>query len=147
MNWTGEELAGHGGRVRRLRELDWLIGQIRGRMQELAAEFNTIFARSGVRSRICRARVHAVGGRLAIRYETGSRSRGNATTLSAITDGSGWSIHVADEKRKELVDLDRRRRILNHQYSAIFSERKSLKRLHQDESELRAFLRKRQFQD
>jgi len=156
MSETVEGLWKHGDRVRRLQELDAAVDRIRRQMRDLLSDLNALFgltagrgaAYQGSGGSVVRywARIHAVGGRLAIRYEVGSRSRGNATTVSAISDGMAWSIRVADGKWTELVELDRRRRILNHQYSVVFSERKSLKRLHRDENELRRFLQESQFQ-
>lgn len=148
------DLMRHGVRVRRLRELDQSLRDLGARMRDTMGRINELVGRTagpglpkrsdGHPAPALRARIHVTSGMLAVRYEVGARSAGNLTTRSMIVEadpsGSGlrWRVAVPQEKQQDLLELDQRRRILNHLYRTTFSERRSLRRLHDEERSLKA---------
>lgn len=146
------ELRKHGARVARLQELDGDLQALRADMKQVVQELNAVLGRDAVRGQAyphgsgaaaCRARLHLVGGLLAVRYEVGSRDEGNLTTRSQLVEGNGggrWAVAVEELKKPQLLILDRRRRILNHEYRTRFAERRSLRRLHREEQALRSIV-------
>ena len=140
-------------RDRRLRELDHEIHALRADMYSLVADINAHLEKAGVRGQqqvaksgaavTVRARVHR-GAPTTISYGLYDRQLHRFKTRSRIVDanmaGANWMMELEGKQRKEIIQLDRRRRILNHQYCIAFAERKSLLRFDQEERGIEAAL-------
>ena len=160
------DLRKHGDRVGRLKEIDYDLARVREDMKHLVVQINELLREgaepdglAGGYGMMCRARSHVYSGMLSVRYTVNQGLDGKITTRSSLmekeppdagpwgtgADGSRlegtesrWITEVADHKKTTLLELDRERRILNHQYRALFAERRSLRQLHAEEKALKA---------
>ncbi len=156
----------------RLKEIDSDLARVRNDMKHLVVQINELLRAgaepdglAGGYGMMCRARSHVYNGMMSVRY-TVQGLDGKITTRSSLMekeppdagpwrtgpDGSGleaaqarWITEVADHKKTTLLELDRERRILNHQYRALFAERRSLRQLHAEEKALKAIWREAGF--
>ncbi|MYB33522.1 MAG: hypothetical protein F4X92_00020 [Gammaproteobacteria bacterium] len=150
-----------------MKEIDSDLERVRDRMNHLVVQINELLRNdagpdglTGDYGVTCRARTHVYGGMMSVRYMVRQGLDGKHTTRSSLMErtprkasdwgsglsspepaGSGearWITEVADHRKKTLLELDRERRMLNHQYRTLFAERRSLRQLHAEEKALKA---------
>lgn len=144
-------------RLRRMDELQQNMNSLDGLMRVLADDINDLFVRAGVRGSTgvdhktsditLRARVQAQGA-LAVRYGWRDRHTRKITSRTWLVDKKDRDkgknellIRLPEPFMAELVELDRTRMLLNHQFKVVSAEMVSLKHLHQSHQNLDAVLK------
>lgn len=141
-------------RDNQLRELDQAIQSLRADMYSLVSDINILLdeagdgalVQAGKRGTVMavRARVHR-GAPTTVAFGLYDWQLHKFSTLSKITDfntaAADWMVNLPDEQLEKMVELDRRRRVLNHRSSIARAERKSLLRFAQDERGIREALK------
>ncbi len=137
----------HGDRIQRLNVLDAKLAQTRDAMNEVVSGLNHTYS-----SMPLRARVHSTGGCLAIRLvwrksvSDVAAIEGKPDNSFDLTGSAGRSLleylnSIQTGAADNLINIDRRRVMLNHRYRHLFNERRSLRKLHQYEKSIRTWQR------
>lgn len=138
-------------RSRLLKDLEKTRQSLAAEMHSLVANINDHLDRAGVhRSKQVRkaggnltvgARVQSVSGALSIRFSLLSLETGKFTTRARIVEvdraGASWLVRLPANHQLPILELDRKRRLLNHRYRILYAEQKSLLLFDREERDLR----------
>jgi len=134
----------HGERIQRLTALDSTLIELKDEMLELSRTINTVFV-----SKSIRARIQSAAGCLAVRLvwrnsaarQLAFMAKPNASFDLMSEEGKKYLSQFDKPTRKALLEIERQRINLNHQYRRRFNERKSLRILHKAEQALVVYSR------